>query len=304
MPVLQVSVLLPLFGDHRATKTLPTVCRAWLQQNVPCEVVVALAAGTAVSSLGDLAADGPIRIVPADRDSISPGPLRNLAASTARASVLYLSDADVAPLADNFAEQALKLLKDRAMIQPWMYRLVSPAEMSAVPPFDLAVSGRACHVSVDADGRLVPLSGERFIWMTRDALAALPPPGTGWLKDDGTPWYPVPYHWGGIMVRRETFDAVGGYCTRYVGWGSEDDDLIAKLEGTVGTIRAWKAAPRKLACLHFEHPRSHTFAQGPTNDALLAERLAAGVDAMIEEDRQRVTDGVARADLTWRKQEN
>jgi hypothetical protein len=223
--------------------------------------------------------------VPADRASISPGPLRNLAASAARASVLYLSDADVAPLADDFAEQALKLLKDRAMIQPWMYRLINRAQVSAGPPFDLAVSGRACHVSVDAGGRLVPLSGERFTWVTRGVLAALPPPGTGWRNEDGTPWYPVPFHWGGIMVRRETFDAVGGYCTRYVGWGCEDDDLIAKLDGTVGTIRAWRAAPGRLACLHFEHPRSHTFAYSRANDELLAERLAAGVDAMIEEDR-------------------
>lgn len=288
MPVLQLSVLLPLFGNHRATQTLPTVCRAWLQQDVPCEVVVAIAAGTVVPPLDDFVAGGRIRIVSADRDSISPGPLRNLAASAARASVLYLSDADVAPLAVNFAEQALQLLKDRAMIQPWMYRLISPAEVSAGPPFDLAVSGRACHVSVDADGRLVPLNGERFTWVTRRLLAALPPPGTGWLNEDGTPWYPVPFHWGGIMVRRETFDAVGGYCTRYVGWGCEDDDLIAKLDGTVGTIRAWRAAPRKLACLHFEHPRSHTFPYSRANDALLAERLAAGVEAMIEEDRKQV----------------
>lgn len=278
-------MLLPLFGNHRATQTLPTVCRAWLQQDVPCEVVVAVAAGTAVSLIGDLGADERIRMVPADRDSISPGPLRNLAASAARASVLYLSDADVAPLARDFAEQALKLLKDRAMIQPWMYRLTRGAEVSAGPPFDLAVSGRACHVSVDADGRLVPLRGERLIWVTRRLLAAVPPPGTGWLNEDGTPWYPVPFHWGGIMVRRETFDAVGGYCTRYIGWGSEDDDLIAKLDGTVGTIRAWRAAPRRLACLHFEHPRSHTFAYSRANDALLAERLATGVDTMIEEDR-------------------
>ena len=285
-------MLLPLFGKHRATQTLPTVCRAWLQQDVPCEVVVAIAAGTEISPLGDLVADQRIRIVTADRDSISPGPLRNLAASAARAPVLYLSDADVAPLASDYAKQALTLIKDRAMIQPWMYRLISPAQVSAEPPFDLAVSGRACHVSVDADGRLVPLSGERFIWLTKTVLATVPPPGIGWLNEDGKPWYPFPFHWGGIMVRRESFDAVGGYSTRYVGWGSEDDDLIAKLEGTIGTIRAWRAAPRRLACLHFEHPRSHTFAYARANDVILTERLATGVDAMIEEDRQQVTDCV------------
>jgi hypothetical protein len=85
-------------------------------------------------------------------------------------------------------------------------------------------------------------------------------------------------------VRREAFDAVGRYSPRYLGWGGEDDDLIAKLEGRVGVARAWKEAPQ-LACLHFEHPRAHTLADNVKgNQAILAQRLAAGVDAMIEED--------------------
>ncbi len=283
MSVLQVSVVLPLFGNHRAAQALPAVCRAWLKQDVPCEVVVAVAEGTKVPFLGDGAARGLIRIVSADRDLLSPGPLRNLAVAASRAPVLYLSDADVAPLGD-FAGQALELLEDRAVIQPWMYRLVNPAEVSAGPPFELSSQTSVCHVSADARGRLIPLNGERITRLGRHLMYAEPPAGLGWRNEDGTPWRAFPFHWGGMMVRRETFDAVGGYCTRYVGWGCEDDDLIAKLDSRVGVVRAWKMPGRRLTCLHFEHPRSHTFAPFKANQEILAERIAAGADAMIKAD--------------------
>jgi len=283
MPVPQVSVVLPLFGDHRAAQALPAVCRAWLGQEVPCEVVIAVAAGTALPALGDGAGDDRIRIVPADRGSISPGPLRNLAVSAARAPVLYLSDADVAPLGADFLGRALGLREDRAVIQPWMYRLVNPADAAKAEVFAPPDGGRACHVSTDADGRLTPVGGERFTWLGSELMVVDPPSGVGWAEE-GRPWRPSPFHWGGILVGREAFDAVGGYCDRYLGWGCEDDDLIAKLEGRAGIVRAWKVA-RRLTCLHFEHPRAHTFTHVRDNQAILAERLAAGIDAMIEEDR-------------------
>jgi hypothetical protein len=87
------------------------------------------------------------------------------------------------------------------------------------------------------------------------------------------------------LLERTTFDAVGGYCTRYTGWGGEDDDIIAKLEGHFPVVRAWRVA-RRLTCLHFEHSRSHTSANIGANQEILAERRAAGAAAMIAEDRR------------------
>jgi N-terminal domain of galactosyltransferase len=284
MSVPQVSVALPLFGDHHAVQTFPAVCRAWLQQDVPCEVVVAVAAGTAVPALRNGAADDRVRIVPAEPAMASPGPLRNLAVSAARAPVLYLSDADIAPLGSDFVRRALGLREDRVVLQPWMYRLVNPADVPGEPLFQPPGRVLVCHVTGDRDGRLTPVDGERFTWLGPTMMVAEPPPGVGWRNADGTPWHPYPFHWGGILLDRKTFDAVGGYCTRYVGWGCEDDDLIAKLEGRARIVRAWRVS-RRLTCLHFEHPRSHTLANIQANNAILAERLAAGVDAMIDEDR-------------------
>jgi hypothetical protein len=264
--------------------SLPVVCRAWLQQDVPCEVVIAVADGTVVPDLGDGLAGGRIRIVRAGRDVAAPGPLRNIAAAAARAPVLYLSDADVVPLGPGFAGQVLKLVADQPVVQPWMYRLVNPAEATAGPPFELAFSGRACHVSFEAGGRLVRVGEECFTWRSAELLEVDPPPGVGWRKEDGTLWEAFPFHWGGVGVPREVFEAIGGYNRRYYGWGCEDDDLIAKLEHHVGIVRAWKMA-KQLTCLHFEHPRSHTLTHIDANRAILEERLATGAEVMIEEDR-------------------
>jgi hypothetical protein len=280
-----VSVVLPLFGDHRAVSTLPAISRAWLRQDVPCEVVVAVTEGTQLPDLGDAASSGRIRIVPAQRDPASPGLLRNLAAAQAGAPVLYLGDADIAPLGSGFLDRALALLDDRPVIQPWMYRLVNAADALAAAPFDLPAGGRACHVTAGLDGVLTAVGGERFSWLTPELMVVdSTTEGVSWLTPDGEQWRPVPFHWGGMLVRRETFDAVGRYSSRYLGWGAEDDDLIVKLEGRFGVMRAWKANPQ-MACLHFEHSRVHTVASNVEgNRAILKQRLAAGAEAMIEED--------------------
>jgi hypothetical protein len=283
MSLPQVSVVIPLFGgaDINAIQALPAICHAWLQQEVPCEVVIAVTAGTPVPALPD----GGIHVVTAPRQLASPGPLRNLAVAAARASVLYLTDADVAPVGADFARRALALLNGRPVVQPWMYRLVNPAEVTPGPPFERLGQGRACHVVVDAGGKLVPVGNERFRWLSPDMMVAEPPPGIGSSGADEIGWRPFPFHWGGILVPRETFDEAGGYCARYTGWGCEDEDLITKLDGLTGTVRAWRVAAQQLGCLHFEHPRSHTLTHIRANQAIMAERLAAGVDAMIEEDR-------------------
>jgi hypothetical protein len=280
-----VSVVLPLFGNHRAVGTLPAISRAWLRQDVPCEVVVAVAEGTQLPDLGDAVRTGRLRIVPAERGTASPGPLRNLAVAQSRAPVLYLGDGDIAPLGGDFLDRALALLDDRAVIQPWMYRMVNASDALAAPPFDRPAGDRACHVTAGPDGVLTAVGGERFSTINPDlTVVDSTTDGVSWQTPDGEPWRPVPFHWGGMLVRREAFDAVGRYSARYLGWGGEDDDLIAKLEGRFGVVRAWKAADGP-ACLHFEHPRAHTVAGGvEDNRAILKQRLAAGVDAMIQED--------------------
>ena len=39
----------------------------------------------------------------------------------------------------------------------------------------------------------------------------------------------TPQNWGSFICRREDFETVGGYDEAFVGWGGEDDDLMARL---------------------------------------------------------------------------
>jgi hypothetical protein len=52
-----------------------------------------------------------------------------------------------------------------------------------------------------------------------------------------------------MWITRDAFDRVGGMDERYVGWGGEDDDLVARLE--------LHAPVRRFTdpFLHLDHPR-------------------------------------------------
>jgi hypothetical protein len=135
----------------------------------------------------------------------------------------------------------------------------------------------------DPEGHLTPVPGEKFTWGGTDMWVD-PPAGVEHGLRDGEPWRKPAFHWGGVLIDRKAFDAIGRYYARYVGWGCEDDDLIIKLAAAdTAVIRAWRA-DRRLTCLHFEHPPSYTSSMVAANQAVLARRRAAGPLTMIEED--------------------
>src|SRR3954451_21976562 len=116
-----VSIVVPLFGDHAGNRTLALAAATWLEQTVPCELVVA-ASGPPPDGLPE---HERVRVVA--RNAAAPGRLRNAAARVSNADFLYLCDADVAPLGEDFLARLLELLRESgstAVCQPWMYRLV------------------------------------------------------------------------------------------------------------------------------------------------------------------------------------
>ncbi|MEA2182309.1 MAG: hypothetical protein QOF69_1494 [Solirubrobacteraceae bacterium] len=85
----EVSLIIPLYGPHRGRSVLPTVARAWLMQDVSCEVIVATPGRhTEDMMLDDVGAE-PIRVLAGDVAVTAPGLLRNLAAAHATAPRLY-----------------------------------------------------------------------------------------------------------------------------------------------------------------------------------------------------------------------
>jgi hypothetical protein len=310
-----VSVLIPLYGEHVSRTTVPAVASAWLAQDLPCEVVIATAGHIPlrIASDGpDTGADvrarnergggiqsstGAVRVVRASTDARAPGLLRNIAATAARAPVFYLSDGDVAPLGRDFLRRALHIAGGgRVVCQPWMHRLDPrgprvdrPERYAPVAkgggPEGLGggeIKERVCFVTGDGE-TLRAMAGERLFWSGGDPVIVPPPALLPLLHPDDPYGAVLPFHAGGVLVDRATFDSVGGYCERYAGWGNEDDDLLVKLGGRTTVVRAWRELPT-LVCLHFEHPRPYRNSDLERNDALLAIRTAAGPEAMISED--------------------
>lgn len=282
----RVSVVVPLFGGHRAVRVVGAVVRAWLAQDVPCEVVVAVAGDVPLRLPPELA--GRARMVRAGAAVTSPGPLRNLGVASTVAPLLYLSDADVVPLGTDFLGRVLRLRGSHVVVQPWMYRLVNAEELASLaelPPWQRP-DGRVCLVTGDASGRLTPVPGERFRRQQASMLMVEAPAELADQRDSPELALRAPFHWGGILVERRLFEQVGRYCTGYTGWGCEDDDLLVKLAARARLIRAWLFA-RTLACLHFEHPRPYAGPGLTANRDLLARRVAAGTETMIAEDLAR-----------------
>ncbi|MFI1386610.1 galactosyltransferase-related protein [Embleya sp. NPDC020886] len=290
----EVSVVVPLYGDHEARGVFASVAAAWLAQSVCCEVVLATAGDAVPVVPPDLDARRRVRVIRAPETSLAAGLLRNVAAARARAPVLYLTDADVAPLGRDFVARALELAAGGALAQPWMYRLVGAAELPVGwAAVDLVPVGEDpfCFVREDPDGVLRGFPDERLVWDPPRAGApegatprALPPPRARAPYGPHSRLWRAPYQWGAMLVDRRTFDGVGGYCPRYLGWGGEDVDLLAKVAAHT-RLRRGRQLDRSWSCLHFEHrtPYDGTEQQA-ANERLLAARIAAGPDAMIEQD--------------------
>lgn len=280
--MFQVSVVIPTYGKH--STALSAITRAWLAQDVSCEVVIAYT--------GDpppLAPHPHVILARADLTTPAPGLLRNHGAAVARAPTLYLSDADVAPLDPTFLRKALKLTQEEPLCQPWMYRLLGGAQALEHVSQNAAPAGESCFVTVTPSGYLVPVKDDRVVWRGRREST----PEGPW------PYAAVPtsiapagerrsvraaFHWGGVLLPQPTFAAVGGYCTRYQGWGCEDDDLLLKLSSISAVRRAWHEDPA-LSCTHVEHDYAHVGSpEHEDNVHLFRARVQQGPEAMIAED--------------------
>lgn len=70
----EASVIIPLYGSHRGRSVLPTVARAWLMQDVSCEVIVATPGRHSVDMmLDDVGAEPNVRVLAGDVAVTAPG---------------------------------------------------------------------------------------------------------------------------------------------------------------------------------------------------------------------------------------
>jgi hypothetical protein len=271
-----VTVVIPLYGEHAARRVLADVCSAWSAEGAAIVVAVD---GDAPAGLGRT-----VTVVAVECGSPAPGLLRNAAAAAATGDWLYLSDADVRPISPGFLDRAARRAGDGAFAQPWMWRLASDQpglSDEALAWLRERSDRRQCLLRGNGrNGVPAACRGERMEW-DGDSLMVVPPTRAAEAE---LRWRSV-FHWGGLLVRRDTFNDVGGYSADYVGWGCEDDDLLVKLRSRVPVTVGWRA-DTSLRCLHFEHGRPYDTEAWHANQATLARRVAAGAVAMIAADQR------------------
>jgi glycosyl transferase family 7 (putative galactosyltransferase) len=285
--MVEVSVVLALFGSHRANETAAKVVESWLDQDVPCEVVLGLDQETNIDDLGVPRSHPSVRAVPALATPPTRGRLMNVAVRQSRGDVLYLTDADVIPLGRDYLRRALEALAtpDGFLAQPRMLRLTGPVPEGPTSRWRAPQDdGQVCYVRHNGDNQLLHDASEStFVWFDGqlwvDPPPELVPPGSTPDK-----LRRPAIHWSAVLVRRQTFMSVAGYCSRYQGWGCEDEDLLDKLMARATVVRAWREVPQ-LLCVHLEHPPSVQPREYAANQAFLKERRRAGVEAMIKQDR-------------------
>lgn len=88
-------------------------------------------------------------------------------------------------------------------------------------------------------------------------------------------------HYGTLIIKKNDFENVGGYCTAYAGWGAEDDDLVWKLSFN-GEI-----ALMPYEVIHLDHSRSHfKKEEWEANKERLISRTKQNKNQVFEHDRK------------------
>ena len=295
-----VSVVIPLYGDHAGRQTLRGVAEAWRDQDESTEIVIVTAGPIPLDSA--LSTMEGVRLVVAPQELTAPGLLRNVGAVVADGTWLYLSDSDVAPLGRDYLTRVIATAGSGSFVKPSMLRLIGEVPGGMASRWSLRERREEpfSFVQADSNGQLSLVPGERLVWAD-GAPMVVPPPSYVDPEDPGDFGCRTMVHWGGGLVRRERFVDVGGYCTRFQGWGCEDDDLIVKLDAAGGVAYGFRDEP-ELRCLHFEHPRPYTLRQIAGNEAIAEERMARGADAMIADDMRGFSEVVREWEATRRRQ--
>lgn len=228
------------------------------------------------------------------------GTARNIALKEVNTEYVYFSDADICYLANDFFVRLLQNHNEGTWIQPKMRRIpINETEefFSSVCKIGLkntldrlkhpndyisTINAITYHLVVDNKPNLAhrinqhaPMSA-----IFEDARKH---------QERGEKWKYLYWHdtihRGGIFTSTSNARRVGGYCTEYIGYGYEDDDLIYKLSH-ISTIHLLNET--NLEVLHIDHSKSKYFHPSITkrNRQLFNKRLEQNPQDIIEADRE------------------
>lgn len=294
----RVSVIVSVYGEYDRTEVLELVLEAWTDQRARVEVV--LSEQNHESRFDPVAsAVGAeyVRTDPDTRDGVRKyniGHVRNAGIAAATGEYVYVTDADVLPLSEDYlADRVADAADDPRTVhfRPDHYRL----SQAAVGEFLAFVSehgtdavavedGEYCLATFES-GRIGPRPGGEVRELIDGWTYVCTPEERDFLDSDrfdGDEEELIlrpAVHWGGTFLPREQAVQVGGYCERFYDWGFEDDDFHHKLSGRYSLE---PIGPVEL--VHFEHDRDYNDEQFASNERTFERRRARDVDSLIESD--------------------
>lgn len=287
-----VSVVVSVYDSYDRAAILKAVLDRWRTQSIAPEVILSEQTPGAsrweplTRTLGiRLVTSRPDRSGDAVRYDI--GRVRNAGILAARGAFLYVTDADVYPLKDDYLERLLAAAvaaPNSVFYRPRMFRLLEAfikAFLDFTAPIERpAEDGCLCSFT---DGRIELVPEERrdiegWDYVCTPAELALLQSET--FDRRASEWIMKPdCHWGGTFLPRDGALRVGGFSEGYYGWAYEDEDFHTKLSALFRM-----AAIRDREVVHFEHPRPYNNNAFVENERRYLERVQAGALTMIEAD--------------------
>jgi len=232
---------------------------------------------------------------------VNTGAIRNHGVICSRHPLLYLTDADIMMRRPDFLASVCELLEhagEQVLIRPPMRRLL----LEHVDEFWERYERRGFAAALESldftHPHVATPNGERRplrLVRPRDAE-----PHESWttteeqyeeyrrspqLRRFVPQIFTGTRHWGGVALRREQFERVGGYSSCFYGWGNEDTDLQWKLGGRFGN----EFFPQEDAfeVVHLDHEKPYFEpARWERNREAARGRREAGAESAIREDKE------------------
>jgi hypothetical protein len=298
----KVSVIIPVYRAFDPARVLITIDSLKMQKGVNLEIVVAEQSNNPMLN----GVEG-INYVPIpdvhkrEGNHFIPGLVRNIAVENSSGEFLYNNDGDIIFNNPNFLAEGLKLMgQDKAKIfyRPLMRRL--PVEcfedfrdlwenqgiQKALEKLDMSEEYLARTPGANVGMRVFKKfeSGREkvFLYTTTDHERYKRE-----LHREGQEpkFSTLDVHGGGILMRKEQFDLVGGYCEEYSAWGCHDADIQWKLK----SVFELEQFPYEInfEVLHLDHERGY-FDQEmwQLNRSIQKRRRSGDVADAIMEDRK------------------
>ena len=221
-----ISVVVPIYGSFSrerldmATRSIET------QKNVDLEIIIA--------SDHTIESENPVVVT----ESVNPSVVRNQGILACQGKHVYVTDADIVLLNDQYLHNLLGLFDGACLHWPPMRRLPEENFQSVYNSFcsigfeptreSLAKSGE--HLLLPAGVQKKIIEYKKQLEDKEVIYTAMEQDFNEYRSSDSyrgyEPWFWLNnVHCGGMLFTREQFEVVGGYCTEYVSWGVWDEDL-------------------------------------------------------------------------------